>query len=144
MSDLREDFSALLADNVRGCGDRYMVRELPSLHAAWDGSVPLASPWREWFLRTFLGRTESSRVLRGMSAIRGFFVEMNRQRYELTGEPRRLPDELIEELQLRVHTAMYPSSYEIAVGATTHPADYVARGLKALGASEAEWRKNYC
>jgi len=144
MSDLREDFSGLLADNVRGCGDRHMVRELPSLHAAWDGSVPLAAPWRNWFLTTFLGHREASRVLRAMAEVRACFVERNKRRYEATGVPELLPDDLIEELQRRVLTALHPSAYEVAVGATKHPADQVARGLRELGASEEKWRKSYC
>ncbi|MEE9471228.1 MAG: hypothetical protein V3W32_05860 [Gemmatimonadota bacterium] len=143
MGDLREDFAALLADHVHGCGDRVMVRDLPYLHAAWDGTVPLASPWRNWFLHTFLGHQEAARALRGIGEIKTFFFQMYAQLHELTGEPRGFPVELIEELQRRVLVAMYPSCYEIAAGATTHPADYVSRGLKALGASEAAWRKRF-
>lgn len=120
-----------------------MVMGLPSLHSAWDGEVPLAAPWRAWYVTTFLGPEEGGRVLRGVREVEAFFCDVNRLHYDATGEARPLPRGFISELQRRVLTAMYPSACEIALGATRHPADQVARGLRQLGATEARWRERY-
>ncbi len=142
-SDLRMDFGHLLSDTVQACGAREMVGDLPSLHSAWDGEVPLSAEFRQWYLMTFLGPQEARRVLRGIAEIPRVFGERNQAAYERGGEASPLPLELIAELQRRVLVAMYPSAYEVAAGALHHPASRVAQGLLKLNASEARWRERY-
>jgi len=130
MGDIRADFAGLLADNVQGCGDRVMVYELPSLHSAWSGEFPLSAPWREWYLRTFLGPQEAGRVLRALQAVR-------------SSARGRVPVDILTDIETGVLTALYPSAFEIAVCATRHPANQVAVGLRRLGATEELWRTKY-
>jgi len=130
MSDLRLDFAGLLRDRAQACPDTEMVRELPSLQSAWDGSFYLSSAYREWYLRTFLGPQEAGRVLRALRAV------------SLSARGR-VPADVVAEIESSVLEAMYPSAFEIAVGATRHPANQVAAGLRELGATEARWRTKY-
>jgi len=130
MSDLRLDFAGLLGDHVEACGDRVMIYELPSLHSVWDGEIAVSPPFIEWYLRTFLGGQEASRVIRGLRAVR-------------RAARGRVAHDIIADIEHGVLEAMYPSGFEVAIGATRHPGNHVAAGLKKLGATEERWRTRY-
>ena len=149
MSNLGADFALLLEEKLELCDLVGIVREMNPLHGAWDGSLvngDLADDMtflRNFYLDVFLPPREATRAKRGVLAVGRFFRELAKAHYEVTGEPVRFPAALVEELERRVLTAMYPTAYDIVMGAKLHPANQVADNLRRLGATEEQWRKKF-
>jgi len=143
MSDTRLDFGLILTDHFELCDAVDMLAEVPSCRSGWDGEFDVSDEWRFFYLYMFLPPEEASRAIRGVLAVRRFFRELHQALYEKTGQARPLPEALITELGRRVLVAMHPSNLELALGATSHPANMVSQALVALDVTEAKWQKRY-
>lgn len=139
-SDARRDLVGIMED-IGACDVRDMIMDLPSIQAGWDGEASLEEC--RWFTATFIDSPqEEGRLWRGVGAVRKFFSDLAALHYEATGEPAQLDQNLIEALQRRVMHAMYPSNYEVAIGAKRHSMEKVSENLRHR-IPEDKWRKRY-
>ncbi len=149
MSNIGKDFAMLIEEKLELCDLVNIISELNPLHDAWDGTIisgDLSEDMtflRNFYLDVFLPPREATRAKRGVLAVSRFFRELSKAHYEATGSPVQVPARLIEELERRVLTAMYPTAYDIVMGAKHHPANQVADNLRRLGATEEKWRAKY-
>ena len=128
-SDPRRDMRGILRDDLGACDDREMILQLPSLQGGWDGHATFDEC--RWFSRTFIDNpAEESRLWRAVDAVPRFFNDLGALHYHVTGEPARLDHELISVLKRRVMQAIYPSMYEMVMGAKKHPATVAAKNLR--------------
>jgi len=136
MADARLEFASILDGDMNVCIEREVVMELPSMQSAYV----LASRAKfDWFTDVFIdNKHEAARASRAIAAPNRFFKDLALLHYAQTGEPARLDYNLIGVLERRIMTAQYPSNYEVAIGATKHPAAVASRNIKRL-ITEAAW-----
>ena len=99
------------------------------------------SPWfLGWFIDTFVTDTEhKQRFLGALRAVDGFVKDFTAIHYEKTGEPLRIPPELVDELKRRIVRGYWPNVDEI-VREAKHGQPLRAKMALLRTMKEESWR----
>lgn len=130
----RRTFIAILRDDLDACEERNRLLELPSLQSAWEprwGQAAWDSELVWWFLTAFLDNpAERERIRRAWVSLRTALGDLAALAHAQDGEHHPVSPLLVDFLQRRMVSAMFPTVAEIATGAKRHPA---ARASANLG-----------
>lgn len=90
--------------------------------------------WVKWFEQDPEALARYNRV---MHSIRQAFSDVGKLHYALTGEPARIPEQLVEHLRIRVMRAYFPSAGQVVKRARFGSALYAQQCLQKFVSQEA-------